>query len=192
MKVINKISLFLIGVSLCVAPLKAAEEETGVFTSEESVLSVEAQKGMNLFQGKERFVNGGPTCISCHNVSNKNVVPGGLFALDLTNYFEKEGSLKENVKDWLAAPAPPAMFASYSNNPLTEQERVALTAFLKYSSTAKEDQVSKKGFQNMLLGGFGGFLILLLLIRFIWSNRKKRMVKDEIFMRQAKSSDAKF
>lgn len=183
-RVIKSISRLLVGTTLFLAPFSVLAEDSSI--------SEEVQNGMDLFQGKEGFENGGPSCISCHNVNNDDVAAGGLFAMDLTDYFDREGSLKDNVKDWLAAPAPPAMFSSYSNNPLTEDERIQLTAFLKYANEVKADQQESNGELLMLVGGGGGFAVLLVLIGILWRTRKKKMVKESIFMRQNSAVDAKF
>ena len=48
----------------------------------------EIEVGKLLFTGEKRFLNGGASCISCHNVTNNDInVPGGLLAKDLTNVY---------------------------------------------------------------------------------------------------------
>lgn len=187
-KLFKRISVIFLGLGFLANPVTImAEDEV-----ETTTISEEAQKGMDLFQGKVALENGGPSCISCHNVSNDNVAPGGGFAMDLTDYFSREGSLGENVGAWLAAPSPPAMFTTYESKPLTEAERVYLTEFLRYADANKPSQMSNRGQNLMLIGGGGGFIVLLIIITILWRNRKKKMVKEAIFNRQSRSLDAKF
>lgn len=144
--------------------------------------------GKNYFEGSTSFMNGGPSCISCHSVNNNNVATGGLLAKDLTDVYTRLG---EGLSAWLAAPSFPAMAASYQNNPLTENERAKLQAFLKYANDVKATQTAKKGYDFMLIGGISGLVGILILINILWFTRKKKMVKREIFDRQSRAWDAK-
>jgi hypothetical protein len=153
------------------------------------VLIGNVDNGMNLFQGKTRFENHGPSCVTCHNVTNDQVIPGGLFAKDLTDVYERLG---EGLSSWLMAPPFPAMATSYVNNPLTERERVDLTAFFKYANETKADQSSNNGYYLFCLGSGFGLLVILFLIQLLWGKRKRKMVKADIFNRQIKAWDAKF
>jgi len=47
--------------------------------------------GRELFSGVRRLENGGPSCISCHNVRNDSIVSGGSLAKDLTDSFNRLG-----------------------------------------------------------------------------------------------------
>ena len=196
-KTLKRISLLFIGSILCLSPLRAEETvstEDGV--SEEITLSQQAELGMAYFQGEERFKNGGPSCVTCHNVNNDGVIPGGLFAKDLTDVYERLG---EGLTGWLGAPPFPAMATSYNNNPLTEEERTNLTAFFKYASETKDQQTATSSFLwfdgqqiSMFIWGLVGLVCILGLIHLLWSNRKKKMVKEDIFLRQRRAKDAKF
>ncbi len=123
-------------------------------------------------------------------------MPGGLFAKDLTDVYERLG---EGITGWLGAPPFPAMASSYNNTPLTEEERMNLTAFFKYAYDSKDNQ--KAGFSfwifdkqqiKMAIYGIIGLVVILVLIHLLWGHRKKKMVKNEIFERQSKAWDAKF
>lgn len=48
-------------------------------------------KGKLLFSGEERFASGGVSCICCHNVTNDELISGGLLAKDLTKAFSRMG-----------------------------------------------------------------------------------------------------
>ncbi|HRO07335.1 MAG TPA: hypothetical protein PK047_00600 [Saprospiraceae bacterium] len=145
--------------------------------------------GKELFEGVKRFENSGPSCISCHSVDNNQAVLGGLLAKNLTDVYSRMG---EGISSWLSAPPFPAMASSYQNNPLTDKERAQIQAYLKYVNEVKEYNKPEKGFDYMLLAGVVGMLIFLILINFTWFIRKRTMVKQAIFDRQVKASDAKF
>ena len=152
-------------------------------------MDAEASAGKKLFEGSSGFLNGGPACISCHNVNHSQLVSGGLFAKDLTKVYDRMG---EGIAGWLGAPPFPAMAASYQNHPLTENERNKLMAFFKSANEEKREGADSKGFFIMLIGGFCGLGAILIWISIIWYKRKKGTVKAEIFARQNKAWDAKF
>jgi len=183
-RITKRVSLILMGALLSFSTLHASKESEG-----KQELSPVVQEGMDYFQGVKRFENGGPSCISCHNVTNDNVMAGGLFAKDLTDVYSR---MNEGIAGWLMAPNFPAMKVAYSSAPLTEKERVSLTAFFKYANEHKDTQVKKSGFSMFLIGGVVGLILLFFAVEMIWSNRKKKMVKEEIFRRQKKSPDARF
>lgn len=49
------------------------------------------EQGKLLFSGKTSFANGGASCISCHNVTNDELISGGLLAKDLTKAYTRMG-----------------------------------------------------------------------------------------------------
>lgn len=144
--------------------------------------------GRQYFEGSKGFLNGGPACITCHNVTNDDLIPGGLLAKDLTDVYDRMG---EGITVWLDAPPFPAMISSYQNNPMTEMERTSLTAFLKHANEVKDSQKVSSGTSLFLIGGISGLIGILVLISLLWMKRKKQMVKKDIFARQNSSWDAK-
>lgn len=171
--------IFLLAISI---PTIGAETE-----SPKSELSVNT--GKLLFEGSQKFTNGGPSCISCHSIKYNKVIPGGKYGVDLTDAYQK---YSVGLSAWLANPNITAMEASFQNHPLTEKERDDLSAFLQFVMENKNSQSSVSGDAIMLFGGFGGLCVILILVGFIWNKRKKNMVKEQIFMRQIKAADAKF
>ena len=185
--VLKGISLIMAGQLLLFFPnLIHAEEEN---TNSSTELSEDAEKGMKLFQGGILLENGGPSCITCHNVTNDLVIPGGLFAKDLTDVYTRFG---DGLVAWLSAPSATAMETAYKNNEITEEERIYLTAFLKHVNNVKDSQTPQTGNSLFLLGGGIGVFVLLVLIQLIWNRRKKKMTKEAIFNRQKSAWDAKF
>ena len=177
----GSVRLIMIGSMMCLVSMQ-------MYATDRSLTPVE-RTGKDLFEGKIRFENGGPSCISCHSVDNQDVAMGGLFAKNLTDVYSRLG---EGISPWLSAPPFPAMAISYQNNPLTENERIKLQAFLKYINENNDVKQADNGYDLMLIGGGGGLVIILILINSIWLIRKRKMVKQEIFDRQIKALDARF
>lgn len=145
----------------------------------------EIEIGKQLFIGSKRLNNGGAACISCHNVDYAGVIPGGLLAKDLTTVFSRMGG-DAGLKGILGAPPFPAMTQAYKDNPITDEEVNAITAFLNKVDKDTPNQV-KASFNPLLYGGVAGVIALLWLFLVIWFGRKKYTVKRAIFDRQLKS-----
>ncbi len=181
----------VLGSFLCVLPAKA-EADTKAEEGPAVVMSKEAKLGKEYFEGSRRLKNGGPACITCHNVTNDELIPGGLLAKDLTDVYSRMG---EGISGWLKAPSFPAMVSSYQNHPLEDTpqhpERSSLTAFLKHADEVKDDQTPNNGYALFYIWGSVGVVSIFILISIIWMKRKKQMVKKDIFARQNTAWDAK-
>lgn len=167
-----------------------AEEKTEGKNEEVETVVIEyteedIEQGLYLFSGKKRFINSGPSCISCHHVNSNQLVSGGLLAKDLTNVFERMGDA--GLTGILGAPPFPAMAVAYKNNELDSVEIVQLTAFLKHAANVSNNQEVKSGVDIFVVGGGGGLIFLFLLITLYWKNRLKHSVKHDIYKRQIKS-----
>lgn len=141
--------------------------------------------GRQYFDGTERFTNGGPACISCHNVNNEALIGGGLFAMDLSKTITRLGPT--GVHTMISNPAFPAMKASFQNNPITPDEAFFLVAFLKKADYDSEFFVAADYKSRMLNAGVIGSVVLFVAFGGIWWNRKKKSVNHDIFKRQIKS-----
>ena len=183
-KTSNRVSLLFTGLILFVLLSPA-----NLNAQDNNSMNDEVLKGMALFQGEDQFINGGPSCITCHHVTNDNVMTGGRYAKDLTDVYERFGV---GLSGWLQVPDPPAMAASYNYNPLEENERAYLSAFFKSVYETEDAQAVDTGYMYFLIGGSTGLFLLLVLVQLIWSKRKSKMVKVDIFSRQSKAWDAKF
>ena len=86
----------------------------------------------------------------------------------------------------IGSPPFPAMASAYRNNKLTEEEISELTAFFKHSDDVSFDQKVKSGNEIFFVYGPMGLILWLILIYFIWFNRKKESVKKEVYDRQIK------
>ncbi|HZJ18920.1 MAG TPA: c-type cytochrome [Pricia sp.] len=141
--------------------------------------------GQDLFSGEQRFENGGPSCISCHNLATDRIIPGGLLAKDLTTVFSRMGG-DAGIAAILNAPPFPAMTEAYKNKSIAKDEIFAVTAFLdqveKESGTESATAISP-----LLIYGFIAFLIWVGVVLLVWLHRKKYAVNKRIFERQVKS-----
>ncbi len=176
-KISTQIALFLLGSMLFVSVAHAQEGEK---------MPADVKRGMELFDGSESFENGGPACITCHNVTNDELIAGGLFAKDLT------GTSGAVAKSFASSLPNAPMKKAFEDHPLTPKELDSLAAFFDYASEVKDAQHSKTGYSYFLIGGAIGLIVLFLFIQLFWANRKKKMVKESIFARQHKAWDAKF
>ena len=141
--------------------------------------------GQKLFQGKTRFENKGPTCISCHHVKNDAVIGGGVLAKELTTVFSKMGGT--GVRAILGKAPFPVMEIAYKDKALTENEIFALVSFL-------QDADEQHAYQNpgdyglgLLISGFIGAGVLFVFYSVLWLRRRKDSVNQKIYDRQVKS-----
>lgn len=141
--------------------------------------------GRNLFVGRVPFTNGGPACISCHNINYKDMVPGGLLAKDLTTSHSRLGG-DAGLQGILGAPPFPAMTQSYKDRAITEKEIANIIAFLAKVDKDKPNQVVSE-MNPLLYGGAFGLCVLLVFIFILWFARKKHTTKKDIYDRQLKS-----
>ncbi len=87
----------------------------------------DAKKGEELFVGKIAFSNGGAPCLACHNLTGFGMADSANYGPDLSNLYENYG--REGVEGVLQSLAFPSMEAIYTSRPLTESERLDLTAY---------------------------------------------------------------
>ncbi len=142
------------------------------------------QSGAALFDGSKKFENGGPSCVSCHNVNTDRITSGGLLAKDLTKVYTRMGDA--GLSGIIGAPPFPAMASAYSNNKLTEEEVADVKAFLQDVDANSGNQSVVTNNEIFLAYGPVGLIVWLILVYLFWTNRKKESVKKEIFDRQIK------
>jgi cytochrome c2 len=195
----NQISAVIVYIKAASGDSEEAAEASGEETvdaekvSEEAALietgaeSIEANifMGQNLFQGKTRFENGGPSCISCHHVKNDAIIGGGILAKELTTVFSRMGA--PGVRAILGSAPFPVMQHAYLNKPLTDEEIVPIVAFLEQAD--RDHMFQQPRDYGVKLAGTGvvGLLVLLVVFSLIWRKRKKKLVNEDIFDRQVKS-----
>jgi len=184
----RKFGILLVGSLISFS--STAQDSTDVADKEEMpVIEADAGIGREYFEGSKGFANGGPACITCHNVNNDELlIPGGLLGKDLTSAYD---TYQAALSSWLDNPDNGPMTVSYQNHKLDEVEREHLSAFLKHASEVKDTQQVKSRLGLFLVGGGGGLVVILILISLLWMKRKKQMVKKDIFARQNSAWDAK-
>jgi len=140
-----------------------------------SITKVDIERGKNIFEGTVKLTNGGPACISCHNIDNPAVFNGGLLAKDLTTAFTRLSAA--GVDGIIRNPPFPAMINAFGSTPLTDQEVKDLLAFLY--STDKRGEVQLSAFQTvyvLLIGVIIGLNVVLIVLIFTWQRVKKYSV----------------
>src|SRR3990172_7161980 len=85
--------------------------------------------GRQIFLGVQPLKNGGPACISCHNVGSIGTIGGGNLAKDLSAAYSTFGA--SALVPILKTTPFPLMRDIYLAKPLTDEEITALVAFLK-------------------------------------------------------------
>ncbi len=142
--------------------------------------------GQALFQGDIRLSAGGPTCNSCHEVTNDAVIGGGILARELTTAFSRLGG--PGVRAVIGSPPFPVMQKAYEDKGLTEAEVGALVAFLERAD-AEQALHQPRDYGIKLFGaGLVGAVILLGIYSVTWRGRKGGSVNQAIFDRQVKST----
>ena len=163
-----------------VAPSEAEQVPAAAPASEQDILI-----GQDLFQGTIRFVNNGPACNACHEVRNDAVIGGGILATELTTVFSRMGGA--GVKAILGHAPFPVMQAAYKDQSLTEDEVVALVAFLEYADSEQYNQLPRDYGIGLFVSGSVGAGVLFLFFAVVWRGRKKEAVNQAIFDRQIRS-----
>ena len=142
--------------------------------------------GQNLFQGTTRLANGGPTCNSCHDVTNDAVIGGGVLAIELTTVFSRLGG--PGVRAIIGSPPFPVMQRAYQDKPLTDDEVAALVGFLERADAEQALHQPRDYGIKLFLAGLAGAVILLGVYSMMWNGRLRGSVNQEIFDRQVKST----
>lgn len=141
----------------------------GMQVSERAFTSADIDAGRALFTGAASLKNGGPSCISCHNVHGLGGFGGGSLAPDLTTVFERYEGRKTLVA-WLSAPATPTMQSLFKQRPLDPEEILAITAYFQHTLERSPEDVSTARL-NFVLLGLAGALLMLGLFDVVWNKR---------------------
>lgn len=137
----------------------------------------EIQLGRALFEGTAPLANGGPPCISCHNVRDVGVVGGGTLAKDLTHVYARLGD--QGLSAALASTPFPLMKNIYAKATLKDDEAFQLKAYLW---DASRDGTPPRADNNFLYAGVLGLFLSLGLIGLLWSGRI-RAVRQNVVKR---------
>ena len=166
-------------------------DEGGVFSlvpvaPRRAATAEEIDQGLNMFQGRHRFANGGPACNSCHHVKNDAVIGGGVLAKELTSVFSRLGA--PGVQAILGMPPFPVMEQAYANKALTEDEIFSLVAFLEEADEQQAFQQPRDYGVKLFASGLVGLVVLMGLYSLVWRRRKRRSVNHDIYARQVRTT----
>jgi len=114
-------------------------------------------EGRDLFEGSNRFDNGGAACAACHTAGDVGNLGGWSLGPDLTGSHEKFGG-DVGLTGWLGNPASATMRPIFGDSPMTPNEIADIVAFL--GDAPNQSEPSDPG-DGLILAGAAGFLILI-------------------------------
>lgn len=172
------------------AHIKAASSAAPAAAAPQPAPVVEASPdeillGQQLFEGKVRLANGGPSCNACHHVQNDALLGGGILARELTLVFSRLG--RQGVSAILGNTPFPVMQAAYAGKGFSEQEVNALVGFLQQVDKEQARQMPRQWGWRMFSAGAAGVVVLLAVFMLAGRRRKKGSVNQSIYDRQVKS-----
>lgn len=138
----------------------------------------DAESGRMYFLGQTNLENGGPACISCHTVNSITGLGGGRLGVDLTDAFNRLGGARA-LNAWLKSPPGATMIPIFSKKPLTDEENLALVAFLKTESLNTLSP-STAAMGSFIFYGLLGSLAVLIIMGIIGENRFRAVRKPMI------------
>ena len=128
-----------------------------------------AERGRELFIGKELLANGGPSCVTCHTAYGLGPQEGGKLGPELTKAYERLGG-RASLTARLWAPATPTMLPVYKNHPLELDEVMCLVAYLEQEDKEGVEQSSAPPLKFFLMG-LGGTVLALAAASFLLGSR---------------------
>ncbi len=147
-------------------------QKTDTLTTASFVFSNDLlKKGKALFYGYEKFSNGAPSCIACHNIIDESLIGGGKLSFDLTKSYSKLSAA--GIGAILANPPFPVMNVALNNKKLTDEEILAITALLQFidQRNTENSQTSDNNFIFLLMS-FVVAMLLIVHIYVMYGNRK--------------------
>ena len=153
----------------------------GLNLSDQPFTAADIENGRRIFDGTKRLTNGGAACLSCHAVDRLGTLGGGRLAPDLTKVYERMNGRK-NLASWLLAPATPTMRPLFANNAITNDEIVALVAYLE-ASARKPPVTADTSTLSFFFLGLGGAIFGFIGADTVWRKRfrgvRKQMVRGD-------------
>lgn len=158
--------------------MPAPKVEEIILTPEEKEIMIPV--GSRLFQGYDKFSDGGVACFACHHVSYEGNNQGGSLGTDLTSSFTKYNGAA-GLKGFIMTPSSMIMEMEYSKHPLTQEEIMSLVVFLEDANGNGTPEFESTG---LFVGGIILSCIMIFLIMIIWSEKKRNGINSEIISRQ--------
>lgn len=153
----------------------------GLNIGDQPFTSRDIANGRSIFEGTRPLANGGPSCLACHSVDRLSSLGGGRLGPDLTKVYERMRGRK-NLASWLQAPATQTMRPLFVNSALTNDEIVALVAFLEQTAK-KPPQAQDTSTLSFFFLGLGGCVLGFIGADTIWRKRfrgvRKPMVRGD-------------
>ncbi len=128
----------------------------------------DASTGRGIFTGKPPLNNGGPACISCHNISGIGALGGGSMGKDLTEAYVTLG--EQGLTSILKSPPFPIMKEIYAEQPLTDGEIAHLVALLQEASRGGEP-IPAQSPRIFIIISIVGFLLIIGIFQLLWRRR---------------------
>lgn len=143
----------------------------GANFSGDPLTAQEVFNGTDIYSGVQVLENGGPACIACHTVNKPGPGLGGNLGPDLTLVYNRMNGNKA-LMAWLSAPPTTTMQSIFRDKEITQAEIRSLVAFLESSSKDKRYNFDFEiMWISIVLYGFGGVVLLLVIFGGIWNNR---------------------
>ncbi len=153
----------------------------GLNLSDQPFTMNDVTTGRRIFEGTRPLANGGAACLSCHAVDGLGALGGGRLAPDLTKVYERMNGRK-NLASWLMAPATPTMRPLFANNAMTNDEIVALVAYLE-TAARKPPVNGDTSTLSFFFMGLGGAIFGFIGVDTVWRKRfrgvRKEMVRGD-------------
>jgi hypothetical protein len=137
--------------------------------------------GKSLFEGSNRFDNGGPPCLACHSIAGIGALGGGALGPDLTGAYGKFG--EAGMASVLATTPFETMSPIFDDQPLTGEEQAHLSLFLSQAAVSKRTAASVG---QLALLGVAGAAFLLLVMQFLWRRRLREVRRPMVARSRAR------
>jgi cytochrome c2 len=150
----------------------------GLNLSDQPFTASDVENGRRIFDGTKRLANGGAACLSCHAVDDLRSLGGGRLGPDLTKVYERMNGRK-NLASWLMAPATPTMRPLFANSAMTNDEIVALVAYLE-ASARRPPHTGDTSTLSFFFLGLGGAVFGFIGVDTVWRKRFRGVRKPMI------------
>lgn len=141
----------------------------GLKLDDRPLTDADVERGRDLFLGHESFVNGAPSCASCHAIAELGGFGGGLLGPDLTAaYGRLEG--RKALGAWLAAPPSAVMQPVFKDHALESDEILSLVAVMKNAAESGVGE-AKSSTLSFVLSAMAVAAALMVLFDISWRNR---------------------